>query len=119
MDPTSPDTTLLSRLLAATEMRHRVHMSNIANSNTPGYKRQVVEFEHLLRDALAEGSSEFGTIQPEVRTDTATSARPDGNNVMLELEMNAMRENRLLYETYTVMLSGQFRLLDTAIKGGT
>jgi len=94
-------------------------MSNIANSNTPGYKRQVVEFEDLLRQALAEGSPEFATVQPEVKTDVATPARPDGNNVTLELEVNAMRENRLLHETYTAMLSGQFRLLDTAIKGGT
>ena len=36
----------------------------------------------------------------------------------LELELNEMRENRLLYETYAAILQSHFRLLETAISEG-
>ena len=118
MDATGPETKLLSRLLAASELRARVLNANIANSNTPGYKRQVVDFEDLLREALVKGSTASETLQPIVRADLETPARPDGNNVTLEAELNGLRENRLLYETYAAILANHFSLLDFAITGG-
>lgn len=113
---------LLTKLLSASELRGKVISGNIANANTPGYKRKVVEFEDLLNSAIkspagAEGSS-LESVRPFVREDRLTPARPDGNNVSLELEMNSMRENRLLYETYASILQGHFNLLDTAIRDG-
>src|SRR5574341_397203 len=91
---------LLVRLLGACELRARVVSANIANSNTPGYVRQTVRFEELLRGELVRGHDTAG-VAPEIVTDLETPSRPDGNNVSLELELNAMRENRLLYETYS------------------
>ena len=119
MDPTGPQTELLSRLLSAADMRTRVTLANLANTNTPGYKRQTVEFETLLQDAMRKGSSSTAAIQPEVRVDLESPAGPDGNNVTLEAEMIAMRENRILYETYASMLENHFSLIETAITGGT
>ena len=40
------------------------------------------------------------------------------SNVSLELELNSMRENRLLYEAYSSMLRSHFSLLETAISEG-
>ncbi|MEW6073133.1 MAG: flagellar basal body rod protein FlgB [Planctomycetota bacterium] len=117
MEPIGPEAQLLTRLLSAAELRMRVLSSNLANSNTPGYKRQTVEFESLLREAMGRGAPDLGAVVPRVRTDVETPCRPDGNNVTLEAELNAIRENRLLYETYAAMLSGQFSLLDLAIRG--
>ncbi len=51
--------------------------------------------------------------------DNGSPAGPDGNNVSLESEMVAMRENRILYETYASMLQNHFMLIETAITGGT
>jgi len=105
---------LLVRMLGACELRARVVSANIANSNTPGYVRSVVRFEELLKKELLEGG-DLERVAPETLPDLETPARPDGNNVSLELELNAMRENRLLYETYSAILRSHFDLLDTAI----
>jgi len=112
-DPTD----LLVRLLGACELRARVVSANIANSNTPGYVRHVVRFEELLRERL-EGENDVAHVAPEVQPDLETEARPDGNNVSLELELNSMRENRLLYEAYSSILRSHFSLLENAISSG-
>ena len=109
-----PGPDLLGRLLAAAELRARVISSNLANQSTPGYTRRVVSFEEELRAAMEDGD-ELGALEPRVLLDEESSARPDGNNVTLELELNALRENRILYETYASMLQGRFRLLEAAI----
>ena len=110
MDVTGQQTGLLLRLMESTTLRSRVIANNVANQNTPGYTRQTVRFEERLRTALTDGG-DLEDIAPEVVDDHLTPARPDGNNVTLEVEMNAMRENRLLYETYTSILAGHFELL--------
>jgi flagellar basal-body rod protein FlgB len=105
------------RLLGACEARARVVSANIANSNTPGYVRQVLRFEELLREELLE-HNDASDVVPELAPDLETPARPDGNNVSLELELNAMRENRLLYEAYSSILRSHFSLLESAISEG-
>jgi len=114
----STPTDLLVRLLGACELRARVVSANIANSNTPGYVRQVVRFEELLSKELDEGGGDLAHVAPETKPDLEAQARPDGNNVSLELELNTMRENRLLYETYSSILRSHFNLLETAIGSG-
>jgi len=110
-------TDLLVKMLGACELRARVTAANIANSNTPGYTRQYVRFEELLGEELTAGR-EPGELLPQVLDDLETEARPDGNNVSLELEFNAMRENRLMYETYSSILRSHFSLLTSAINEG-
>jgi flagellar basal-body rod protein FlgB len=105
------------RLLGACELRARVVSANIANSNTPGYTRHVVRFEELLAKRLRDGR-DVTRVEPELAPDLETPARPDGNNVSLELELNAMRENRLLYEAYSSILRSHFALLESAITEG-
>lgn len=109
---------LLMRLMSASTQRARVIASNVANENTPGYSRQVLRFEDLLRDELARGSTDLGAIAPRIETDAVTPARPDGNNVNLELELGADRQNRLLFESYAAILQGHFDLLGVAIESG-
>ena len=109
-------TDLLVRMLGACELRARVVSANIANSNTPGYVRQVVRFEEFLGEELSKGADP-AHVQPALEKDIETPARPDGNNVSLELELNSMRENRLLYETYASILRSHFTLLESALSG--
>ena len=108
---------LMVRLLGACELRARVVSANIANSNTPGYVRRTVRFEELLGEELRSGGDAAG-VAPELVSDLETPARPDGNNVSLELELNSMRENRLLYESYSSILRSHFALLESAIAPG-
>lgn len=107
-------TEFLQRLLSATGLRGQVLAHNIANQNTPGFTRSDVRFEELLSDALGRGRS-IGDIQPQVVEDVTTEARPDGNNVQLEMELGAARQNRLMAETYLTILQGHFSMLQEAI----
>jgi flagellar basal-body rod protein FlgB len=109
---------LLMRLMGASTERARVIANNIANTHTPGYRRQTLQFENLLREALAEGRHDLRAVQPAHVEDHVTPLGPDGNNVTLELELTADRQNRLLYETYASILQSHFDLMRTAIESG-
>ena len=110
---------LLARLMNASSLRGRVIAGNIANQNTPGFKRQEVQFEDSLRKALASGNPRaLDRVAPERTVDELSPSSPDGNNVNMELEMNALRENRLTYETYATILEGHLGLIDAAIRDG-
>ncbi len=91
-------------------------MSNIANVNTPGFQRRSVRFEDLMKDAIDHGR-DLAKVAPKIELDTITPPRADGNNTNLELEMNSLRQNRLLYESYATILSAKFDLIRTAIGG--
>ena len=108
---------LLLRLMSASTLRARVLSENIANQNVPGYKRRVVRFEELLANQLAHGKGPAGVV-PRIDTDTASPSSPDGNNVSLELESNAMRENFLLYETYAAILQTRNEMLRASMTEG-
>jgi flagellar basal-body rod protein FlgB len=117
MDGVSSSESLLLRLMEAAELRARVVSANIANQNTPGYTRQDVDFESVLRAALSSGSR-VDALQPRIVEDTLSPARPDGNNVNLELELNALRENRLMFETYASILESRSNLKNIAVTEG-
>ena len=109
---------LLDRLMSAASERARVIAENVANQSTPGYQRRVVRFEELLAESLQRGAPDPLAVRPEVRVDTLTPARADGNNVNLELELSAMRQNRLLYELYASIREQRFELLRAGIESG-
>ena len=115
MDAAFAQSDLLMRLLAASNERTRVLANNIANQNTPGFTRQVLRFEELLQEALEDGQDP-ALVQPALATDVLTPGRPDGNNVNIELEMNSMRQNRLLYEAYAAILGTRFELMRVGIE---
>jgi flagellar basal-body rod protein FlgB len=118
MQPAGDPNDLLLRLMSASTLRARVIADNIANQNVPGYKRQVVRFEDLLREKLEHGSSSLEDVEPKIETDRATPASADGNNVDLELETNASRENWLLYQTYAAILQSRNEMLRASISEG-
>ena len=117
MDMLGHETRLLEKLMSAASLRHKVLANNVSNQNTPGYKRQYVQFEELLRNALESGADPL-RVTPRVVTDEVTPARPDGNNVNLELEESAQDENVLLFEAYAAILQNRFELLQASIDGG-
>ncbi len=106
---------LISRMMDAATMRHEVLTNNLANQNTPGFTRSVVQFESLLQDAIASGKQETGGITPLVKADTISPRSDDGNNVNLELELNSIRENQLLFDTYASIMKSSFDILKSSI----
>jgi flagellar basal-body rod protein FlgB len=113
----SAEVGLLSRLLDAAELRHSVLSQNIANVNTPGYKRLDVSFEEALRDELASGGSTSGSdVRPTVFEEPGLKARSDGNNVDIDRELGQLNKNSLLYETYSQVLSAYFDSMRRAMQ---
>jgi flagellar basal-body rod protein FlgB len=109
---------LLTRLLSTSALRSQVIAGNISNSNVPGFIRKEVKFEEQLAEALTVSERQASRIEPQIQDDPSGKPGPDGNNVSMETEMNAMRENRLTYETYATILEGHFGLIDAAIRDG-
>ena len=70
---------LMKMGLDATELRSRTIANNIANINTPNYKRRYVSFEESLKN-------EINNAKIEVKVDKDSIVREDGNNVDLENE---------------------------------
>lgn len=108
-------------------LRQEVIANNLANINTPGYKRQEVHFEEGLQAALARRkASESGlsadtpdphlTIAPAtiVRT-RGTSSRTDGNNVDAEYENVQLAANSLKFEALADLVTSHFSGLKAAI----
>lgn len=133
-----PAVDFLEQGLAASSARHATLANNVANVNTPGFKRSYVEFETLLQDALSAGAGNglagrttdprhipIGTgshgavprIAPIVREAQDREARMDGNNVNMEVEMANLATNQLWYGALTRQISDQFARLRLAIDG--
>jgi flagellar basal-body rod protein FlgB len=111
---------LLQRVLDAASLRHRVIAHNLANVNTPGFRRQEVRFSDRLAQAIASGDAEAtGTARIEVRPARDPSLRPDGSNVSLEREVGDLMKNALVYQTVTQLLSARVAAYRAAITGDT
>lgn len=119
---------LLQQLLDATAVRHRVVAQNVANAQTPGYRRLEVDFEaELSRQVLSKGGYQAGPaesslarandIEPTVRESDEPSNRPDGNNVDIDKEMALLSKNALLYQTYAQVLASKLAMMRSAITG--
>jgi flagellar basal-body rod protein FlgB len=115
MDVVGSSADMLVRLMSASALRNEVLMHNLANENTPGFRRRLVLFEDQLREAMQRSPAEAARVQPTVIEDHVTPLGPDDNNVTQELELNSMRENQLLYETYASILRSNFDILQTSI----
>lgn len=116
MDVTGTEGKLLQRLMSASALRAKHLNHNIANQNTPGYRRKTVEFEDTLFEALQSSSPDLDSIQPLVVEDLDAPVAPNGNNVTMETELNALAENRMMYEMYATILSGRLDILRSAIE---
>jgi flagellar basal-body rod protein FlgB len=109
-------TELLTRLMEVSDMRHRVVSQNLANVNTPGYRRLTVNFEDELAKEILSGSGADLTREPEIVPDNSRPARADGNNVDVDLELGELQRNAMLYQTYAQLLAAQFATMRMAIR---
>jgi flagellar basal-body rod protein FlgB len=114
----------IQRALDSSWLRNSVISHNIANVDTPGYKRKVVLFEEFLNSEMktgkiAHGKSRLSDHSISVTEDyTPSSYRSDGNNVDIENEMALLAANSLRYNTLIQRMNGDFQKLRSVIRGG-
>lgn len=111
---------VLEKALDAASLRQNVIANNLANIDTPGFKKSLVQFEDILADRLKEigaqtTDSALESVEPIVQTEESTSIRTDGNNVDVETEMTALAKNEIYYNTLVRSISSQLGILRMVI----
>lgn len=109
------------KMLDVNVMRHEAIASNLANLETPNYKRLDVapSFESQLSQAVAsQDPAQIAGLQPELGVDAqAHSGRNDGNTVQLEDEMLKLGQNTVEHALETQLVSGELAKMRMAITG--
>ncbi len=111
---------LLEKMLNVSATKHKVIANNIANINTPGYKKLEVSFAEQLEKVIKDTSmNKFDAFQPKIvvsKEDTNGTVRNDGNNVDMDKEVSALMKNTLSYSVYTQLLAKKMELVKSAIE---
>jgi flagellar basal-body rod protein FlgB len=112
---------IASKLLDAAVLRHEAIAANIANAETPGYRRMDIapDFATRLQASVARGdlaASGAPTLEADAH---ARSVRPDGNSVELEHELLEMNRNSAEHEYLSQIVSYNLKQLKVAISGRT
>lgn len=116
-----PSYVATKKMMDATAMRHEAIASNIANLETPNYKRIDVNssFGDELRSAMAgQDVQKITSLSPSLTEDSnAVSANRDGNTVQLETELMNLSQNTLAHAVETQLVTGALFKLRLAITG--
>ncbi|WP_019553204.1 flagellar basal body rod protein FlgB [Propionispira raffinosivorans] len=124
---------ILAQGLHAANTRHQVISNNIANVNTPGFKKSEVTFESLLAKQLDPGSGDLdvvrtndkhlpmgslnGEIAPQIKEIGTTTMRTDGNNVDVDIEMADLAKNNIYYNAMVRQIGDYMSSLKSVIAG--
>lgn len=117
----------IGRGLDASWTKNEVISSNIANVDTPGYKKKKAVFGDLLNEELSssllktsherhmqiDGASSIVSITTDMST---TNMRTDENNVNIDEEMSDLAKNQIYYNVLTQRATGEINKLRSAIQ---
>jgi flagellar basal-body rod protein FlgB len=116
---------VLDKACDASWTRNSVISNNIANVDTPGFKRQDVQFEDYLMGEVGYTDSlddevadiELDGLTATTYTDYASSSyRLDGNNVDIDTESSELAKNQIKYYTMLDSVTQEFSRLKTVVK---
>lgn len=109
--------TLLEKAMVGAGRRHEALSANVANANTPGYRRADVDFHRTLSAALGAPDRErsLSSVAFTAESDGSGAVRADGNGIDVDREMAALTENNLEYQAIAGVLRQRFRALETVL----
>lgn len=126
----------LEGAIKASSLRQQVLANNIANVDTPNFKRSDVQFEELLSQAMQSGGQSGGFVglqtdprhiaigsssgsvpTPQIVTDESTIYNNNKNNVDIDKEMSLSAENQLRYNLFAQQINHDIKMMNVAIKG--
>lgn len=114
------DVNLVNKAINATLVRKDLISQNLANIDTPNYKRQDIDFESvLLREVQNAGEKEIdiNNLDAEIYTDLRSSSyRMDGNNVDIEVERSEEAKVELRYNTLVTRITAQLGRMETILQ---
>lgn len=125
---------LLGKGLEVSSKRHKVISNNIANVNTPLFKRQIVTFEDQMAKVfdgkvdivgrreddrhIPIGTINFMDVDPVTIKDRIHVMRNDKNNVDIDVEMSDLAKNTMAYQIHSSRLASMFAGLNDVITRG-
>lgn len=129
-----PVLSALEKGLDTSSLRQRVISDNVANVDTPNFKRSDVDFQAVLGAVIGENvgngvdlplkvtdpqhlTRTTNNTQKAIVTDQNSIYRNDGNNVDIDREMANVAENGIYYNSVTQTITSQLGLLRMAIDG--
>lgn len=111
--------------------RNKLINSNIANVNTPNYKRKDVSFAKILEKSDNGTIEGYVTGKKHIRINDIESSkiyeknnsdsvktRMDGNNVDLDIENAELAKNTIEYNTTVDQITNHFRRMKSVIGEG-
>lgn len=126
---------IVHRTMDVTSLRRNVIADNIANSDTPNFKRSNINFEAQLQRAFESQKRpglearmtndkhipfyqpiDYKNVGPRKVLDYLTESKSNGNNVDIEEEMMLALKNQLNYQLLTQVISDQFNQVSTALR---
>lgn len=127
-------TEVLHAGLTGLGQRQRALAENVANADTPHYKRFEVSYEAQLQAAvegsgarsplalthqrhLGLGPQGVGEFRPEWRRAEDSTLRNDGNNVDIDVEMTRLAQTSLTYSAVADLMKRKMMGLKDVIRG--
>ncbi len=106
----------LERALSGAALRQRALAENLANANTPGYRRTDVDFHGALQRAMQGGTAGLERVAFAPQVDASAGVtRADGGTVDPDREAALMAENSLESDALASVLRGRSAILRSAI----
>jgi flagellar basal-body rod protein FlgB len=113
--------------------RQRAQAENVANADTPHYKRFEVSYETQLQAAverprgaaltvthpghLSLGPQGMSQFRPELTRAEDSTLRNDGNNVDIDVEMTRLAQTSLTYSALADLMKRKMTGLKDVIRG--
>ncbi|MEW9123736.1 MAG: flagellar basal body rod protein FlgB [Thermotaleaceae bacterium] len=125
--------TFLEKSLDALWMRNESIANNLANIDTPGYKREFVAFESLLKESMSSysikgktthenhmpiGATDIHRVQPLLKKDENSKYRKDGNNVNIDVEMANQAKTTIAYNMVSQRIQSRMNKIKQVIRDG-
>ena len=105
----------LERAIQGSSLRHQAIAQNLANVNTPGYRRQDVDFHSALQAAMPGGTEAVAATPIAAAVDPAAPMRADGNSVDVDSEAANLAKNALEYEALAQVLRARGDIIEIAL----
>jgi flagellar basal-body rod protein FlgB len=126
---------ILHRTMDVSLLRRNVIADNVANADTPNFKRSDINFEAELKRALEANKSrkleakltherhvsfnrnvDYRNVGPRRVLDYLTTTDNNGNNVDLENESMALLQNQLRYELMTTLVANKYSQINSVLR---
>lgn len=127
---------MLHRALTVRNLRHKIIANNIANINTPNFKRSTLNFEAELKRVLDQQShkvqpqalmthprhmsfdqpKDWKEVSPRRVLDYLTQSKNNGNNVDLEQESMEALKNQMQYNVMIQAVGDEFARINVVLR---